>query len=123
MYAVSYLIFSARESVINYVINCVKMRATCNCGVFNNKEDQVFTSSLLRRYNIVVTGGGTSILIQISIELMFIFFSAKSYCHPNPCLHGGKCNDNKNGYECRCIGSYRGVNCEGSVPFNFRGIF
>lgn len=62
MYAVSYLIFSARECVINSVINCVKMRATYNSGVFNNKE----IKCSLRRYYviaIVVTGGGTFILI------------------------------------------------------------
>ena len=46
-----------------------------------------------------------------------LFLSAKSYCHPNPCLHGGKCVDNKNGYACSCIGSYRGVNCEGIALF------
>lgn len=43
----------------------------------------------------------------------YIRSSAKSYCHPNPCLHGGKCTDSKSGYTCKCIGSYRGVNCEG----------
>ena len=41
------------------------------------------------------------------------FVAAKSYCHPNPCLHGGSCVDDKDGYACRCIGSYRGTNCEG----------
>ena len=48
---------------------------------------------------------------------MPLFLSAKSYCHPNPCLHGGKCIDGKNGYTCSCIGSYRGFNCEGIVLF------
>ena len=48
---------------------------------------------------------------------MPLFLSAKSYCHPNPCLHGGKCVDNKNGYACSCIGSYRGINCEGIELF------
>ena len=41
------------------------------------------------------------------------FVVAKSYCHPNPCLRGGSCVDDKDGYACRCIGSYRGTNCEG----------
>ena len=41
------------------------------------------------------------------------FFAAKSYCHPNPCLHGGSCVDIKDGYTCKCPGSYRGTNCEG----------
>lgn len=50
--------------------------------------------------------------IQMPLSL-----SEKSYCHPNPCLHGGKCIDNKNGYSCSCIGSYRGVNCEGIAFF------
>ena len=45
-------------------------------------------------------------------ENLFVF-AAKSHCHPNPCLHGGSCVDIKDGYTCKCPGSYRGTNCEG----------
>ena len=46
-----------KGSVINYVIIYVTIRAPCNSGVLNNKEDQVFKCSLCHYFvvTIVVT--------------------------------------------------------------------
>ena len=50
--------------VVNYVINYVTIRATCNSGVLNNKEDQVFTSLLLSCRNSCNNGARTRIAIK-----------------------------------------------------------
>ncbi|MGH0159590.1 UNVERIFIED_CONTAM: hypothetical protein FKN15_067876 [Acipenser sinensis] len=34
----------------------------------------------------------------------------RNECHPNPCLHGGTCTDQVNGYTCKCKEGFRGTN-------------
>ena len=34
-------------------------------------------------------------------------------CHPNPCLNGGACKENGNGFDCICDIQYTGSLCEG----------
>ena len=35
-------------------------------------------------------------------------------CSSNPCLNGGSCTDQVNGYVCSCQPGYAGANCETS---------
>ena len=37
----------------------------------------------------------------------------KDPCHPNPCLNGGTCKRNGNGFDCLCEVQYTGSVCEG----------
>ena len=37
----------------------------------------------------------------------------KDPCHPNPCLNGGTCKQNGNGFDCMCEVQYTGSVCEG----------
>lgn len=84
------------------------------CRSFQQDENQVkfwhyFTLFLTNRA--VVIFNVTKVFCN-RCENLFVF-AAKSHCHPNPCLHGGSCVDIKDGYTCKCPGSYRGTNCEG----------
>ena len=38
----------------------------------------------------------------------------KDPCHPNPCLNGGTCKQNGNGFDCLCEVQYTGSVCEGT---------
>ena len=33
-------------------------------------------------------------------------------CATSPCLNGGSCTDQVNGYTCNCVDGYDGTNCE-----------
>jgi len=33
-------------------------------------------------------------------------------CSSNPCMNGGSCQDDVDGYSCACIAGYSGVHCE-----------
>ena len=84
------------------------------CLSFQQDKDQIkFSqySTLLLTNRAVVIFNVTKVFCN-RCENLFVF-AAKSYCHPSPCLHGGSCVDIKDGYTCKCPGSYRGTNCEG----------
>ena len=33
-------------------------------------------------------------------------------CQPNPCMNGGTCIDQLNGFICQCAENYEGTNCQ-----------
>jgi Notch 1 len=35
----------------------------------------------------------------------------RNYCFSNPCMNGGTCVNGLNGYTCRCMGAWAGINC------------
>ena len=41
-----------------------------------------------------------------------IFFADINECASSPCLNGGACADQINGYVCTCLTGYAGTNCE-----------
>ena len=43
----------------------------------------------------------------------------KDPCHPNPCLNGGTCKQNGNGFDCLCEVQYTGSVCEGMSSSHF----
>ena len=43
-------------------------------------------------------------------------------CHPNPCLNGGSCKQNGNGFDCFCEVQYTGSLCEGECFMRFNSI-
>ena len=36
-------------------------------------------------------------------------------CDSSPCAHGATCNDELNGYECKCVAGFQGRNCETGI--------
>ena len=91
------------------------------CRSFQQDENQIKFS----HYGTLLLTKKAEVIFNVTVmpkvfcngcENLFVF-AAKSYCHPNPCLHGGSCVDIKDGYTCKCPGFYRGTNCEG-IPIN-----
>lgn len=52
-------------------------------------------------------------LPMLFINQYLLFYKEMDHCHPNPCLHGGECEQSETGYLCKCIQQYQGTNCEG----------
>jgi hypothetical protein len=44
-------------------------------------------------------------------------------CSSNPCLNGGTCTDQVNGYSCTCVAGYTGNRCENSELLAFMSSF
>ena len=44
-----------------------------------------------------------------------IFFADINECASNPCLNGGACTDQVNGYVCSCMMGYAGTYCETGI--------
>jgi hypothetical protein len=42
----------------------------------------------------------------------FTRFSDIDECLSNPCQNGATCNNEQNGYTCRCAGGWQGTNCD-----------
>ena len=40
-----------------------------------------------------------------------VYCEERNFCMSNPCLNGGTCSNNFNGYKCTCLSSWTGVNC------------
>ena len=47
-----------------------------------------------------------------SLHWSVCFYVDINECASNPCLNGGSCTDQVNGYVCDCGGSYTGINCQ-----------
>lgn len=39
-------------------------------------------------------------------------------CSSAPCVNGGSCEDEINGYLCKCSAGYFGINCQTGTTFN-----
>ena len=39
-------------------------------------------------------------------------------CESNPCVNGGHCDDDVNGYTCDCASGYTDIHCQGDTYFN-----
>ena len=52
------------------------------------------------------------------MEYMFEYFfpSDINECSSNPCLNGGTCVDQVNGFNCTCVAGYTGTRCERGTP-------
>ena len=51
------------------------------------------------------------------------FYVEIDRCRPNPCFHGGRCEQSENGYFCKCLAQYQGRNCEGMYRKCAPGIY
>ena len=46
---------------------------------------------------------------------MNLLFAEIKECDSPPCAHGATCNDELNGYECKCVAGFQGRNCETGI--------
>ena len=46
---------------------------------------------------------------------MNLLFVEIKECDSSPCAHGATCNDELNGYECKCVAGFQGRNCETGI--------
>ena len=61
----------------------------------------------------VVGGGrGRGVGGMKSQSTQSLIFSDINECSSNPCLNGGSCSDQVNGYVCSCAAGYTGLWCE-----------
>ena len=55
-------------------------------------------------------------MLYLILTLCFLLFLRvlldAAECQSSPCMHGGVCNDDVNGYRCFCADGYTGVHCE-----------
>lgn len=52
---------------------------------------------------------------MLSYQKWNIFFTD---CSSNPCVNGGSCNDEINGYKCTCAAGFTGTRCEIGKQFD-----
>ena len=56
------------------------------------------------------------IVMSLLIDSSNHFYNAvRNRCHPNPCAHGSKCTQTKEGFECACPAGFKGKRCTGKL--------
>ena len=65
---------------------------------------------MLKRPKSVVTS-------EVGHLLIIVFITDISECSSNPCLNGGSCTDQVNGYACSCQPGYTGRQCQTSKKY------
>src|SRR5436190_5842568 len=53
--------------------------------------------------------GGTA---EQKPALQVCYTVPNDHCSPNPCIHGGTCENGAAGYTCQCAPGYTGTSCE-----------
>ena len=57
-------------------------------------------------------GDGHHLIISLTKYQEFPLSEGQDACLFRPCINGGSCARNKNGYVCHCKSSFDGVKCE-----------
>ena len=54
---------------------------------------------------------------EVGHLLIIVFITDINECSSNPCLNGGSCTDQVNGYACKCQPGYAGRQCQTSKKY------
>ncbi len=87
----------------------------CYCPIGNPEKRLPSIQELLTIYDrniqfLVDEGVLTSVTSVDSIVE-----ESKDSCNPNPCLNGGSCIDDIDGYTCTCLAGYEGADCDTNI--------
>ena len=66
----------------------------------------------MKAYDKIIRQYHANILCLMTMNLLFVEIKE---CDSSPCAHGATCNDELNGYECKCVAGFQGSNCETGI--------
>ena len=74
--------------------------------------------SVMQMLNYVIIEIRTCLILLLNLIVILIMkrhFSDINECASRPCGKNGHCDDKLNGYQCRCIAGYSGINCKTGI--------
>ena len=56
-------------------------------------------------------------MVKLSLKQTSFLFTDIDECVSNPCVNGGTCTDEVNGYTCACAAGWQGADCDQGKPY------
>ena len=88
----------------------------------HQRKLKLHLSSLLSVELIIAKTPKIGVTSEVSHLLTIVFITDINECSSNPCLNGGSCTDQVNGYICKCRPRYAGAQCQTSKKYFWRNI-
>ena len=83
----------------------------------HQRKLKLHLSSLLSVELIIAKTPKNVVTSEVGQLLIIVFITDINECSSNPCLNGGSCTDQLNGYICKCRPGYAGAQCQTSKKY------